>query len=122
MDNLTHSLVGLAVAKAGLERASPLATTVCVFAANAADADVLTGFFGGRWTVLRYHRGITHSIVGTLVLGFLIPTVFYLVGRAAAQWRKKTPRIRYGGLLLASLIAAGTHPLLDWMTNYGIKL
>ena len=79
MDNLTHSFVGLAVAKAGLERASPLATTVCVLAANAADADVLTGFFGSRWIVLRYHRGVTHSIVGTVALGFLIPTIILWV-------------------------------------------
>src|SRR5438067_3535368 len=121
MDNLTHSFVGLAVAKAGLERASPLATALCVLAANAADADVLTGFFGSRWTVLRYHRGVTHSIVGTVAIGFLIPTIIFLFGRIVARWRNKGPRIQYSGLLLASLVAAATHPLLDWMNNYGVR-
>ena len=121
MDNLTHSLVGLAVAKAGLERASPLATTVCVVAANAADADLLSGLFGGRWTALHYHRGITHSITGTVVLGVLIPTIFYLFGRAVSIWRQQLSPMRYSGLLLASLIAAATHPALDWTNNYGVR-
>ena len=31
MDNLTHSLVGLAAAKAGLEKLSPGATVVCSY-------------------------------------------------------------------------------------------
>ena len=49
MDNLTHSLVGLAAAKAGLERLSPGATTLCVLATNAPDADVVVGLFSDRW-------------------------------------------------------------------------
>jgi len=121
MDGVTHSLVGLTSAKAGLERWSPYATVVCILSANAPDIDVMSGFFGGRWTLLHYHRGITHSIIGTLALGFLIPSIFYAVDRAIAQWRKHPPKIRYRGLLVASLIAAATHPLMDWTNNYGIR-
>lgn len=43
MDVLTHSLLGLTSAKAGLERLSPHATIVCLLAANSPDSDVLTG-------------------------------------------------------------------------------
>src|SRR6266478_34152 len=121
MDGVTHSLVGLTSAKAGLERWSPYATVVCILSANAPDIDVISGFFGGRWTLLHYHRGVTHSIIGTLALGFLIPSIFYAVDRAIAQWRKHPPKIRYRGLLIASLIAAATHPLMDWTNNYGIR-
>src|SRR5213079_156772 len=121
MDGLTHSLVGLTSAKAGLERWSPCATVVCILSANAPDIDVISGFFGGRWTLLHYHRGITHSIIGTLTLGFLIPSIFYAVDRAIAQRRKRPPQIRYRGLLIASLIAAATHPLMDWTNNYGVR-
>src|SRR3989441_3245800 len=121
MDGLTHSLVGLTSAKAGLERWSPYATVVCILSANAPDIDVISGFFGGRWTALRYHRGITHSIIGTLALGLLIPSIFYAVNRAIAKWRKRPPQIRYRGLLMASLIAAATHPLMDWTNNYGLR-
>src|SRR5438132_11769842 len=121
MDNLTHSLVGLAVAKAGLERASPLATTVCVVAANAADADLLSGLFGGRWTALHYHRGITHSIVGTDVLSVLIPTTYYLFGHVVSIWRKQPSPMRYSGLLIPSLIVAATHRALDWTKQHGVR-
>jgi len=66
MDNLTHSLVGLAAAKSGLEKLSPGATTVCLLAANAPDADIVVLLFSDRWGFLQHHRGITHAIIGTL--------------------------------------------------------
>lgn len=121
MDNLTHSLVGLASAKAGLERLSPYATTVCVVSANVADADFITLFFGDRWTLLHYHRGITHSIVGTIAIGFLIPLTAFAIERLIVKVRKRRPRIRLRGLLIASFIAAVTHPLMDWTNNYGVR-
>lgn len=121
MDGLTHSLVGLASAKAGLERLSPYTAASCILSANAPDIDVVSFFFGGRWTLLQHHRGLTHSVVGTLVLGALIPTILFGIERAIAGWRKTAPRIKYRGLLLASLIAAATHPLMDWTNNYGVR-
>jgi len=121
MDGLTHSLVGLTSAKAGLERLSPYTAAACILAANAPDIDVVSGFFGGRWFLLQHHRGITHSIIGTLVLGILIPSILFAIERAVANWRKRRPAIRYRGLLLASLIAAATHPLMDWTNNYGVR-
>lgn len=35
--------------------------------------------------------------------------------------RRHTRKIRLRGLLIVSLIAAVTHPLLDWTNNYGIR-
>jgi inner membrane protein len=122
MDNLAHSLVGLAAAKAGLEKLSPSATAVCILAANAPDLDVLSGLFGDRWTTLHYHRGITHSIVGTLALALIIPSVFWLADLLIARVRARPRRVRALGLLLASLMASGTHPLMDWTNNYGVRL
>lgn len=120
MDNLTHTLVGLTAAKAGLERVSPYATAVCMVAANAPDADLLA-LAGGRWFYLQHHRGITHSIVGTLALALLVPFIFYAAERLVARARGTTPRIRLRGLVLASLVASATHPLLDWTNNYGLR-
>jgi inner membrane protein len=120
MDNLAHTFVGLVAAKAGLERASPCATTVCVIAANAPDADILATV-KGRWFYLENHRGITHSIVGVIALAVLIPLVFYAVEKLIAHWRNVPARIRLRGLMLASLIASATHPLLDWTNNYGVR-
>jgi inner membrane protein len=121
MDPFTHSLVGLTSAKAGLGRLSPFATTVCIVAANAPDSDVVVAFTTDRWNYLHYHRGLTHSIVGCLVLAILIPSIVYVADRIIAAMRKRQPQIRYRGLLLASLIATATHPLMDWTNNYGVR-
>lgn len=121
MDNLTHSLVGLTAAKAGLERLTPGATTLCVLAANAPDADIIVLAFGDRWDFLQHHRGITHAIVGVISLAFLLPLIFYGVDRLWSRLRNQTPKTKLSGLLIASLIASATHPLLDWTNNYGIR-
>lgn len=120
MDNLTHSLVGLAAAKAGLERLSPGATIACVLAANAPDLDILATL-GGRWFYIQHHRGITHSIIGTLALALFIPCLFYGVDRLVARIRRRPPSVRFLGLALASLIVSASHPLLDWTNNYGVR-
>ena len=121
MDNFTHSLVGLATAKAGLERLSPYATVVFLASANAADADFVSLFFGDRWTLLQHHRGITHSIVGTIAIGLFIPMLAFTIERIAASLTNYKTRIRLRGLLIASLIAAATHPVMDWTNNYGVR-
>ncbi len=120
MDNLTHSLIGLAAAKAGLEKLSPGATGLCLIAANIPDADVVT-LISGRWTYLHHHRGITHSIAGTLALGALLPLIFYLVDKLIARVRKRRPTVRLRGLFVASLLVTATHPFMDWTNNYGVR-
>ena len=121
MDNLTHSLVGLTAAKAGLEKLSPGATLLCVLAANSPDCDVAILLFGDRWDYLQHHRGITHSIIGTTFLALFLPLVFYGVDRLWARVRGHAPKTKFRGLLIASFIVSATHPLLDWTNNYGVR-
>jgi inner membrane protein len=121
LDNLTHTLVGLTAAKAGLERLSPGATLLCVLAANAPDSDIIVLAFGDRWDFLQYHRGITHAIVGVVFLALLLPLIFAGVDRLWAWLRQRPPKTKFRGLLIASAIASATHPLLDWTNNYGIR-
>jgi len=121
MDNLTHSLVGLTAAKAGLEKLSPGATVLCLLAANAPDADIIVLAFGDRWDFLQHHRGITHAIVGVVALAILLPLIFYSVDRVWSRFRNRPPAVRLQGLMLASFIVSATHPLLDWTNNYGIR-
>lgn len=121
MDNLAHSLVGLAAAKAGLEKLSPGATSVCILAASVPDIDFIAAFFGDRWTVLHHHRGLSHSIVGTLLLGIILPTVFYSIGLVVSRIRRRSSTLRFRGLVVASLVTAATHPILDWTNSYGVR-
>lgn len=122
MDNITHSLIGLTAAKAGLEKLSPGATTLCVLAANSPDSDIVVLIFGGRWTFLQQHRGISHSIVGVIALALVLPLIFYLGDLVLARTRHRQRRVKLPGLLLASGVATATHPLMDWTNNYGIRL
>src|SRR6266571_3884947 len=64
MENLAHTLLGLSLAKSGLERATPLATTALVISSNLPDLDVLSRVEGGTVGYLEYHRGFTHGFVG----------------------------------------------------------
>ncbi|MFL6285450.1 MAG: metal-dependent hydrolase [Pyrinomonadaceae bacterium] len=120
MDNLTHSLVGLAAAKAGLGRVSPYATLVCVAAANLPDADIVA-LAGGPSYYLANHRGITHSIVGTLALAAAFPILFFAAERLTARLRGREPRARLKWLLVCSLLLSASHPLLDWTNSYGVR-
>lgn len=121
MDNLTHSLVGLTAAKAGLEKLSPGATLLCLVAANGPDGDILALPFGDRWTYLHHHRGITHSIVGVICIAFFLPLLFFAVDWLWSQLRNQPPQVNLKGLLLVSFIVSATHPLLDYTNNYGIR-
>ena len=121
MDNLTHSLVGLAAAKAGLERLSPGATTLCVLAANAPDGDIIVLAFDDRWSFLQHHRGITHAIVGVATLSVLLPLLFYLGDLIISRLKHRPRQVNFVGLLIASVLVSATHPLLDWTNNYGIR-
>jgi inner membrane protein len=118
VENLTHSLVGVAAAKAGLDRLSPYAIPVAVLAANLPDIDTVF-LFASRYTYLEQHRGVSHSIVGTLILSTLLPILVWSIERVYARVRKRQPRANLKGLLLCSLCAGATHPLLDWTNNYG---
>ncbi len=120
MDNVTHSLVGLAAAKAGLERVSPYSTAVCVLAANAPDCD-LVGYLGGRWFGFYHHRGITHSIVGVVALALLLPTIFYALDYWRARREGRPVRVRWGPLALVALLLTASHPFLDWTNTYGVR-
>ena len=120
MDNLTHSLVGLAAAKAGLGRRSPYATFVCVAAANMPDIDIVA-LAGGPAFYLQHHRGITHSIVGTLALAIAFPLLFVAGERLWARLRGREGRAGLKWLLICSLLLSASHPLLDWTNSYGVR-
>jgi inner membrane protein len=122
LDNLTHSLIGLTLAKAGAEKLSSRATITCLLAANAPDSDLIVLLFGDRWDFLHHHRGITHSIVGVLALALLLPLLIYLIDYVAGRVCSHPSSISIKGLMLASLLACATHPLMDWTNNYGIRL
>ena len=79
MDNLTHSLVGIALSRAFFKKRMALATTTLVIAANAPDLDLLWSGRGIRY--LQYHRGIAHSLFALPVWALLIAGGVYFYAR-----------------------------------------
>ncbi|MFB3903071.1 MAG: metal-dependent hydrolase [Acidobacteriota bacterium] len=114
MDNLTHSLVAASLGRAGLSEKVPGGTLSLVAAANLADADAVSSFWGTLY-YLAYHRGTSHSIVGTLAFGTVLTAILWLVGR----WRGHPASPAQIGL--AVFLAAATHPLLDLTNSYGLR-
>src|ERR1044071_8487866 len=80
MENLAHTLLGLSLAKAGLERATPLATTALVISSNLPDVDVISRI-NGNVSYLEYHRGFTHGFVGLALLAAALTIVLVFVDR-----------------------------------------
>ena len=116
MDNLTHTLVGGLLARAGLRERTPLGTAVCLVAANVPDVDIVAGL--DMIDYLNYHRHLTHSL-------FAIPFMALLaVGltAGAARLLRRPERVRWGPAYGVALLVAYSHPLLDFMNAYGIRL
>ena len=82
MDNVTHSLFGWTVARAGIDRRVPYATATLVLASNAPDIDILAGLRSGV-DYLAVHRGPTHGPLGVVGLGLVIAGII----SAWARWR-----------------------------------
>ena len=70
VDNLTHTLVGIAISRAGFKGRLPYATTALIIAANLPDIDVVAGWNGVGF--LATHRSLTHSLVALPALAVLI--------------------------------------------------
>jgi len=96
MDNVTHTLFGLVLAKTGLERSTPKATLALLIGANLPDLDLLA-WFGGHISYLKYHRGISHSPLGLLCEAGLLAVTLLVVPRD--RTKVGAPRI-FGMLFL----------------------
>ena len=121
MDNLTHSLVGAALARSGLDRKAPIATATLVIAANAPDIDILS-YARGQWFALSFRRGITHGVPALIVLPWLVAGAMMAWERGVLRRKSPdTPSTPFSVLLLLSCIGLLTHPVLDWMNTYGMR-
>lgn len=119
MDNLTHTLTGLALSQAGLNRKTRFATLALVVGANLPDVDLLTRLAGAA-TYLKYHRGIAHSLLGVVVLGALLAGIICHFGRKAAP-KKSAPPLNGRWLLALCLLATCSNLLLDFTNAYGVR-
>ena len=121
MDNLTHTLLGLTLAKAGLERATPLATATLVIASNLPDIDSLMRL-RSAFADLETHRGFTHSLVGLPLLAALLTFLLVFLDKRF-RLRHDIFRRPIRPLRIFALACLGGlfHVLLDSFNTYGVR-
>src|SRR5437899_858342 len=87
MDNVTHTLFALTLARTPLGRAGRGTTATLVLASNAPDLDIVATL-GGAERYLRWHRGPTHGALGVIALGLLTAGLVYAGMRLSDTNRK----------------------------------
>ncbi|GGD49675.1 metal-dependent hydrolase [Erythrobacter arachoides] len=125
MDNLTHSLVGALIGQAGLKRRTGLAMPALIIGANLPDVDAACFFWLHGTEPLAFRRGITHGPPALVLLPLVLAGMLWGWDRWQASRGKRPEKrlpVRLGWLYLLALIGCLTHPALDWMNVYGIRL
>ncbi len=123
MDNLTHTLFGLTLARTPLGRAGRGTTTALVIASNAPDLDIVSNL-AGPGGYLTWHRGPTHGPLGVIGLGLLTAAVVW-AGRQYFDSQRDHQEDRhasFGMLVVAGSIGVLMHVLMDLPTPYGTRL
>lgn len=127
MDPIAHTLTGAALAQTSLARGSdggtiPLATATLLIGANVPDVDVLTYLHGADFA-LEHRRGWTHGVVAMVVLPLVLTGAMLLwdrfVRRRGGPGKLPAPT---GRILALSYLGVLTHPALDWLNTYGVRL
>ena len=118
MDNLTHSLVGAVLGRMGLKRLSPRAMPALVIAANLPDIDSWIARPLGL-SPRTFHRGFTHGLGGMVTMPLLALAIILIWERLRPG--KEGP-VKVAGLLLACFIGVLSHPALDFLNTYGVRL
>ncbi len=111
MDNVTHTLCSLAVARAGAAaRLGPGSTACLLIAGNAPDLDIVTAAQGSL-AYLAHHRGFTHGLAGAVVVAMLAGLLVRLCVRGS----------RLRPLFVAGLAGTSLHIFMDLWTSYGTR-
>ena len=125
MDNLTHSLVGALIGQAGLKQKTGLAMPALIIGANLPDVDAACFFWLEGLEHLGFRRGITHGPPALVLLPLILAGLLYGFDRWQAK-RGSRPEgrlpVSFKWLFFLSLIGCLTHPALDWLNVYGIRL
>jgi len=121
MDPVAHTLVGAAMAEAGLKKCSRYATATLLIGVNLPDIDAVATLWGSD-TALHLRRGWTHGVLAMVLLPLLLAGAVWLWHRWRGHRKPDAPPLRMDMIVLLSYLAVLSHPLLDWMNTYGVRL
>lgn len=118
MDPITHTFVGQSLARTRWARDVPYAGAALVIGANAPDIDVFS-FFGGSDFALGFRRGWTHGPLASFVLPAIVAGLLLAVDRLR---RANAKGAGFGALFTLAFVGCASHPALDWLNTYGVRL
>jgi membrane-bound metal-dependent hydrolase YbcI (DUF457 family) len=130
LDNLTHTLFALTVARTPLSRAGRGTAAALVLASNAPDIDIVA-LARGSASYLKWHRGPTHGPLGIIGLGLVSATLVWVGQRAYDRWRATRDagppsthedNASFGMLVALSMVGTLLHVAMDLPTQYGTRL
>ena len=119
MDPITHTLCGATMAESGLKEHTALGTAALLVGANLPDLDVIA-YAWDPTMALWFRRGVTHGVLGLLVLPVLLTGALVLWDRLVRRPRGAPPAVARRLFLLAFL-AVLSHPILDSLNVYGMR-
>ena len=125
MDNLTHSLVGALLGQTGLKKKTGLAMPALIIGANLPDVDAACFLWLEGVEHLGFRRGITHGPPALVFLPLILAGLLWGFDRWQAGRGKRPEKrlpVHFGWLYALSFIGCLTHPALDWLNVYGIRL
>jgi len=125
MDNVTHTLFALTLARTKIGGAGRGTTAALVIASNAPDIDIVAAA-GGAVSYLEWHRGPTHGPIGIVALSLVTAGLVWSGLRWLDTWTGRTGDDRgnaSGGMLaVVSIIGVFLHVAMDVPTSYGTRL
>lgn len=122
MEPLAHTLAGACLAEAGLKRTSPLAASTLIIAANLPDLDGAC-YLAGSDLAFGFRRGYTHGVLAVFLLPALLAWTMLAFDKYVRRRRHPdAPPAQAWPLLAVSIVGVMSHPFLDWLNNYGVRL
>lgn len=119
MDPICHTLAGAAIGEAGLKQRTALGLSTLMIAANLPDIDVLV--FATDTLPVAFRRGWTHGPLAMLICPMLLAFAVLAWDRVRRR-RRGAPAAQLSALLLLAYVGTLSHPLLDFVNSYGIRL
>ena len=119
MDTVTHGIVGALISKGYFsERHGRIATFAATLGAMFPDVDVVEEIISrDPLSIIKYHRGITHSFVA---MPFFAAALAWLTRWIARRRGIEAPS--QGVLTLIYGVAIASHIVLDAMTSFGTRI
>lgn len=112
MDILTHGLIGATLSGLFLKRVDPTVATLTLISSSVIpDIDYVVRFWG-MTNYLKHHRGITHSVLGVIVLSLILAALIKVFSRST----------NYGTILLLCLLGTLVHLFFDLTNAYGTQI